>query len=580
MTLTRFAWLIFRPYRFYLGAIMCIGLSWGLYNSASPYILKTIVDQLAEAKPMAVVYKPTCTYVVLYFLMAMLLRLLDWVKYKIMPPIKKDIAMQMFNYIKYHSHDYFQNSLAGSISNQVNDMVVNLESLLNQADEFFAIFSQFVSAIIVMAMVNGLFATALVCWWLCFIGISMWFSRRILLLSRKTSASYSRYSGMLVDILANIASVRLFARFQYETSKLTESVDDLVMHDRNMLRYIIIMRMMLDIASVCLLFTMLYLLIYLYQVRQVSIGDFVLILMVTVSIFQGMWYLANKIVDVYKSIGKCHQAMSLLEVKHGLADLIDATPLVVRRGDITFNSVSFSYAAATKLFLDTSVTIAAGTKVGLVGYSGSGKSSFINLILRLYDLNAGEILIDGQNIQTVTQQSLREQVSMIPQDVNLFHRSLMDNIRYGDVSASEQQVIAAAGKAYCHEFISQLEQGYETIVGERGIKLSGGQRQRIAIARALLENAPILLLDEATSALDSVTEKYVQKSLRVAMEDRTAIIIAHRLSTLLEVDRILVFQHGQIIEDGSHNELIQINGHYARIWAMQSNGFLPSDDVS
>ena len=311
---------------------------------------------------------------------------------------------------------------------------------------------------------------------------------------------------------------------------------------------------------------------------MVTIGDFALILTITMSIFQAMWHLANKIVDVYKNIGRCYQAMSLIEVKHEIIDQDNAKNLVVKNGAIEFKNVTFSYKNSTPIFSNQNIKISAGSKVGLVGYSGSGKSTFVNLILRLYDIAAGDILIDNQSIKAVTQDSLRHNISMIPQDISLFHRSLMDNIKYGNVDASEEDIIKASKQAHCHEFISNLHKGYDTLVGERGIKLSGGQRQRIAIARAFLENAPILILDEATSSLDSVTERYIQDSLHLAIQNRTTIIIAHRLSTLLEMDRVLVFKDGEIIEDGSHDNLLAANGHYAKMWAMQSNGFLPNDE--
>lgn len=210
-----------------------------------------------------------------------------------------------------------------------------------------------------------------------------------------------------------------------------------------------------------------------------------------------------------------------------------------------------------------------------MGFSGSGKSTFVNLILRFYDLEGGRILIDGQDIAQVTQDSLHSQIAMIPQDTSLFHRTLMENIRYGRLDATDEEVLQASQKAHCHEFIAQLYEGYDALVGERGVKLSGGQRQRIAIARAILKNARIVILDEATSSLDSLTEKYIQESLRQLMAGRTTIVIAHRLSTLRDMDRILVFHEGQVIEDGAHEELLRNGGHYAKLWDMQAGGFLP-----
>jgi ATP-binding cassette subfamily B protein len=578
MKLINFSWKIFKPYRFYISLMLFTGILWGVHVSLSPYLLKIIIDSLAENKAVQQVYLPAVIYVLLYFFTAINLTALDWIKYKILPPIKKDTTVNMFDYIKHHSHDFFQNNFAGSMSNKVNDMVVNLESLLNSADEFFADFTSFLIAIVVMYTVNPIFALVLFSWCVLFFIISVIFSKSIHELSKLSSESYSKYSGTLVDIFSNISSVRLFSRFKYETKNLSDSLDDLVYKDRNMLKYIIKMRLVQDITLLGLLGVMFYMLLNLYSKGMVTIGDFALILTITMSIFQAMRHLANKIVNVYRNIGRCYQAMSLIEVKHEIIDQDNAKNLVVKNGAIEFKNVTFSYKNSTPIFFNQNIKISAGSKVGLVGYSGSGKSTFINLILRLYDIAEGDILIDNQSIKAVSQDSLRQNISMIPQDISLFHRSLMDNIKYGNVDASEEDIIKASKQAHCHEFISNLPKGYATLVGERGIKLSGGQRQRIAIARAFLENAPILILDEATSSLDSVTEKYIQDSLHLAIQNRTTIVIAHRLSTLLEMDRVLVFKDGEIIEDGSHDNLLAANGHYAKMWAMQSNGFLPNDD--
>jgi ATP-binding cassette subfamily B protein len=247
----------------------------------------------------------------------------------------------------------------------------------------------------------------------------------------------------------------------------------------------------------------------------------------------------------------------------------------VDKGEISFKNVQFHYKGATPLFESMNITIHAGQKVDLVGYSGSGKTSFVNLILRLFDINGGQILIDNQDISKVTQDSLRENIGMIPQDPSLFHRSLAENIRYGKPHASDVEVIDAAKRAHAHEFIEKLPNGYESLVGERGVKLSGGQRKRVAIARAILKNAPILILDEATSQLDSVNENYIQKSLHELMAGKTTIVIAHRLSTLLHMDRILVFDAEKIVEDGTHGELLAKSSLYKTLWDAQVGGFLP-----
>lgn len=315
-----------------------------------------------------------------------------------------------------------------------------------------------------------------------------------------------------------------------------------------------------------------------YQNNQVSVGDFSFIISLSISIFYNLWYLASQFVTFAEEAGKCKQALSIMEMPHEIVDKKEAKPLVVKEGQIEFHDVTFHYHEGARLFKNKNIVIPARQKVGLVGFSGSVKSTFVNLILRLFDVESGEIRIDGQDIAEVTQNSLREQITMIPQDTTLFHRSLLENIRYGCVTASDEDVITASKMAHCHEFLSQLQEGYGALVGERGIKLSGGQHQRIAVARAMLKNAPILILDEATSALDSVTEKYIQDGLHTLMQNKTTIVIAHRLSTLSQMDRILVFNAGCIIEEGTHEELIQANGHYVHMWQMQAGGFLPEQE--
>lgn len=309
--------------------------------------------------------------------------------------------------------------------------------------------------------------------------------------------------------------------------------------------------------------------------------------MTNFNIINALFQLSHTLRDFIANWGAVDQAIALLEtsqITH--SDKPEATTLVFHKGTIIFNNVKFHYKGTKPLFQNKSIEIKAGQKVGLVGYSGGGKSTFVNLILRLYDVTDGAILIDGQDIRDVTQDSLRKNIAMIPQDPSLFHRSLMENIRYGRIDATDEEVIEAAKKSHAHEFISTLPQGYDSLVGERGVKLSGGQRQRIAIARAILKNAPILILDEATSQLDSVTESLIQESLWELMSSpvtrhgeqsaaiqknhkdwiaspsvrndglRTTIVIAHRLSTLLHMDRILVFDKGKIVEDGTHSELL------------------------
>ena len=307
----------------------------------------------------------------------------------------------------------------------------------------------------------------------------------------------------------------------------------------------------------------------------VSPGDFVLIIMINMAIIEKLWSLSRHMGDVAEYAGNIAHGLSIVLAPRHIVDEEAAEKLVVTNGEIVFDNISFHYKDSTLLFKDKSLQIPAGQRVGLVGYSGSGKTTFVNLLLRLYEVASGRILIDGQDISRVTQKSLRSAIGVITQDPYLFHRSLLENIRYGRHFATKQEVIQAAKLAHAHDFIMALPRGYDTQAGERGVLLSGGQRQRISIARAMLKNAPILVLDEATSQLDSITEGEIQESLSKLMVAKTTLVIAHRLSTLLHMDRILVFDSGRIVQDGTHEELVATEGLYRTLWYTQTGGVLP-----
>jgi ATP-binding cassette subfamily B protein len=287
--------------------------------------------------------------------------------------------------------------------------------------------------------------------------------------------------------------------------------------------------------------------------------------------------LTRRFLEFFEYVGNVANGVDTIVRDHEVIDAPNAKPLQVTQGRIEFRDVCFAYDAEQKVFEHLNVVIEQGQRVGLVGFSGSGKSTFVNLILRNYEPQSGQILIDDQNIADATQDSLHQQVSLIPQDPSLFHRSLKDNIAYGRLDVDDEAIREAARQAHADRFISEMEDGYDSLVGERGVKLSGGQRQRIAIARVMLKDAPILILDEATSSLDSVTEKTIQDNLDSAMGRKTVIAIAHRLSTIAHLDRILVFDQGRIVEDGSHQSLLAREGFYHRLWTMQAGGFLPNE---
>jgi ATP-binding cassette subfamily B protein len=580
MTLNQFFMQLIKPYKWYVVGLFFTAFYWGVNNALSPYVLKLIIDKVAafqgdKTQIVTVIWPDVIFYIGLWVLIAVDMRCLDWLRLRLFPSLRFDVINAMSAYLNKHSHRYFQNNFAGSLANKISDMMSGMVTIFSTIDDGFAQFIAIVIAIISMLLVNPIFSLFLGLWVVAFLVITFVYFKPIRDQSNVFATAKSTVMGKLVDTVSNVTNLRLFSRHTYENRLIKEAVQDTVDKDREMQKTILKMRIFWDVSIIALIGGNLFLLVTMYSKNQVTIGDFSFIISLSISIFYNLWYLAAQFVTFAEELGKCKQALTIISAPHEIKDSADAIPLVVSKGQIEFDDVTFHYDEGNHLFTNKNVMIPSGQKVGLVGLSGGGKSTFVNLILRLFDVESGKILIDGQDISSVTQKSLRENMAMIPQDVSLFHRTLMENIRYGRLDASDKEVIGASKKAHCHEFITQLQEGYDALVGERGIKLSGGQRQRIAIARAILKDAPILILDEATSALDSLTEKLIQDSLHALMQSRTTLVIAHRLSTLSEMDRILVFDKGQIVEDGTHKSLLKAKGRYYQMWAMQAGGFLP-----
>lgn len=579
-SLTKFILHLLKPYKAYLAIFAFVGLFWAVTNTLLPYTLKIIIDTVIgfqgnKAFVLAAIEPYIFLYVCLWGILCVDMRLLDWAKLKLFPSLRQDTIAQMFAYLNQHSHHYFQNNFAGSLINKVNDMHSAVVDILTIVDDAYAQILGLTIAIVTLLWIHPIFALILIVWVVVFLAITFIFLKPIEHLSHIFAEARSSITGKMVDSISNITNIRLFAKHRYENEYIGRSIIDSVQKDRAMVAKIIHMRIWWDVSILILLGLNLWTLGKMYSQNLVTVGDFSFIITLSISILWNLWFIAGQFVSFSEQVGKCKQALAIINVAHDIVDANNAKPLVVTQGEIQFKDVSFHYGEGARLFQNKNILIRPGEKIGLVGFSGSGKSTFVNLILRLFEVESGSITIDYQNINSVTQASLRENIALIPQDIVLFHRSLMENIRYGNTQATDEDVIDASKKAHCHEFISQLKDGYESMVGERGIKLSGGQRQRIAIARAFLKNAPILILDEATSALDSVTEKYIQDALNDLMQGKTTIVIAHRLSTLSGMDRMLVFDNGCVVEDGTHEELLRIKGHYAMMWHMQAGGFLP-----
>jgi ATP-binding cassette subfamily B protein len=568
-----------QPLRFI--AILFISVIWALNESAFPYFIKHIVNTIQEFHGnRSDIYPLVMPFVIglitLWVLMALTQRLQQIIAMYTIPKMRAQIRQHAYGYVRQHSHSYFMNHFAGDIANKIQAMPSSCENIVDIIIySTIGMVALLIFSFILMWSADHFFASIMLLWVMCHASIVIMMMKKGNRLSKVHADAVSTLSGKIVDCISNIQNVKLFSRSSFERDYLNTYQESEIIKGRKFDWHSVTMQLVLAALSVIFVSSMVFGLVYQWVHYHISLGDFSLISLLMFSLLGMMWFMSFNLTRLAREAGIVRSALQLINAPHTIKDAPNAPIIRINMGKIAFKRVQFDYQNNTPLFNNLSVTINAGTKVGLVGFSGSGKSTFVNLIMRFYDISQGEILIDEQNIAAVQQHSLWEQIAMIPQDPSLFHRSLLENIRYGDIHASDDQVIAAAKAAHCHEFIGDLEQGYHTLVGERGVKLSGGQRQRIAIARGILKNAPILILDEATSSLDTITEKHIQQSLETLMKNCTTLVVAHRLSTLTNMDHILVFNQGEIIEEGHIKSLLANKGHFHQLWNMQQNGFLP-----
>lgn len=571
-----------KPFRWWIAGQFIVAFVWAIDLSFSPYLLKIMIDRmdpmhiLEPGELFQPILGPALLYIFLSVLIFIIFRFYDYIWLHINPYLKRHIGSVLMDRMMLHAHHLFQDNFSGNLGNKIKDVMSGVPDILKILIDRF--FSHLVALLVAMAAVWTVdlkFTLALLTWVLVFVLGSIILSKRARILSDEAAEVRSSVVGSIVDIISNMISVRLFTAKHAEHTKLESILGEYVKADQRRDWFFLKMNGFYGVSFVIYQGVILLWLVQGYSVGNISPGDFALILTLNIAIMTQLWGVSKDIIAVAELAGNISQGLRIVLSPLEIQDVPGAKSLLVSKGEIVFSQVHFRHRDAEALFENKSVTIAPGQKVGLVGYSGGGKTTFVNLILRLFDVTGGHILIDGQDIREVTQDSLRASIGMIPQDPVLFHRTLLENIRYGRPDATDVEVFEAAKKAHADEFITALPRGYESMVGERGVKLSGGQRQRIAIARAILKNAPILLMDEATSQLDSVTERFIQGVLWELMDDKTTIVIAHRLSTLLNMDRILVFDRGHIVEEGSHKSLLAKNGLYKTLWDTQVGGFLP-----
>ncbi len=489
-------------------------------------------------------------------------------------------------YLLKQSLNFYHDDFAGRVATKVMQTSLAVrETVMKTMDVFVYVSVYFTSIVVLLAQADWRLMIPMIIWLFCYVGIQLYFVPKLKQVASEQADARSTMTGRIVDSYTNIATVKLFSHSRRETEYAEEGMNGFLGTVYRQMRLVTGFDVAVEITNYVLVFSISALSIYLWMDNSISIGAIAIAIALALRINGMSMWIMWEVGALFENMGTVVDGMKTMSKPIDIQDKSDAKPLVVNQGGIEFDDVSFHYGDKTKgVISNLNLNIKPGEKVGLVGRSGAGKSTLVNLLLRFHDVESGKIKIDGQVISDVTQDSLRSNIGMVTQDTSLLHRSIRDNILYGNPDASEEELHRATKQAHAHEFIETLNDpfgnvGYDAQVGERGVKLSGGQRQRIAISRVLLKDAPLLILDEATSALDSEVEAAIQESLNELMQGKTVIAIAHRLSTIAAMDRLIVLDKGEVVEQGTHQELVQSGGIYAQLWAHQTGGFIGDEEA-
>jgi ATP-binding cassette subfamily B protein len=569
-------WHVTRTHKWWMFSALLVVIIGAVIDQSVSYLFKLIVDSVESGNTQRVFWLGL-SFPVILFCSQIVFRVSGLLAMKWSVLVRKDGFDYLFAHALNHSHSYFSNRFAGSIHNKIKNVVDGLDQLIPE------VLWTYVYSFVAMAVTFGfifsvdiLSSVIFLLLVLVLLTLNTQLAPKKQALSKLNAQASSTLHSNMIDVLSNISAYRQYtggAKEKAFISNLTNKYRQANQNSWSMTEYMLF-------VNTCVLFLfsfgMFYLLINRWQEGLVTTGQFVLVASLITQLSGTLLFIGRAFNSTARTIGEMKEGLEDLMVPYEIIDRPDAKELqVTQGGSIVWDAVDFNFTEnPNAVFEKFNLTIKPGQRIGLVGASGAGKSTFVSLLLRQHDVTSGAIMIDEQNIAEVTQDSLRRAIAVVPQEPALFHRSIRENIMYGKTDATEAEMIEVAKKAQAHDFIMALPEGYSTLVGERGVKLSGGQKQRVAIARAMLKDAPILVLDEATSALDSESEVEIQKALHILMNGKTVIAVAHRLSTLREMDRIIVLENGKIIEDGTHETLKDAGGTYAKLWNHQAGGFV------
>jgi ATP-binding cassette subfamily B multidrug efflux pump len=550
-----------------------------------------LVDWLAEADPATFLADERPTLILMALVILVLLPLAIFVNsliihQSLLGNFPMILRWQAHRYLLGQSLAFFQDEFAGRVATKVMQSSLAVREVALKVLEVLLYVIVYFTGMVVLVASSDLRMTApLIIWLVAYIGALWFFLPRLQAVSKRQADARSVMTGRVVDSYTNIQTVKLFSHAGRELGYARDSMEGFLETVHGQMRLSTALQITLSMMNALLLFSVATVSIWLWLQNEAGLGAVAVAIGLVLRLSGMSQWIMWEVSSLFENVGTVQDGIATLAQSQDVTDGADAKPLAETRGEVAFDQVRFHYGKTKGVIEDFSLTINPGEKIGLVGRSGAGKSTIVNLLLRFYDIEGGRILIDGQDIASATQESLRAQIGMVTQDTSLLHRSVRENILYGRPDAGDDAMRAAAKKAEADLFIEGLtdpsgRSGYDAHVGERGVKLSGGQRQRIAITRVLLKDAPILLLDEATSALDSEVEAAIQQSLYRLMAGKTVIAIAHRLSTIAAMDRLIVLDHGKIVEEGKHDDLVDAGGVYASLWQRQSGGFIDATQAA